>query len=100
MKTNLIIASAIGALVSAALIAIESPTDYALLSLEWPGVSAAYLFWGAVGGPAVAGIAIAWVVNAVVYGAAVFAVLAVFKLLTSMPASFDSRKAPDGSDYG
>jgi hypothetical protein len=76
LKTSLIIASAIGALVSAALIAIESPTNYAFLSLEWPGVTAAYLFWGAIGGSALSGVAIAWAVNAVVYSLGAFLLLA------------------------
>jgi hypothetical protein len=39
-------------------------------------------FWGAIGGPAFAGIAIAWVMNAIVYGTAAFGVLTGFKLLT------------------
>ena len=81
IRTNLIIALAIGAAVSAALLAIESPTDYAFLSWEWPGVAAAYLFWGAVGGPAFAGIAISWAVNALCYGLGAFVILSVIRLL-------------------
>ena len=80
MKAHLIIALAIGALVSTVLLVLEPLTDFSLLSLEWPGINAAYLFWGAVGGPAFAGIAIAWVVNAIVYGAAAFVVLMLLKL--------------------
>ncbi|WP_342730104.1 hypothetical protein [Bradyrhizobium sp. B117] len=80
-KTNLIIELAVGALISATLLALEQSTDYAFLSLEWPGVSAAYLFWGAVGGSAAAGIAISWLVNALCYGLGAFAVLSVLKLL-------------------
>lgn len=79
---NLIIALAIGALIATVLLAMEPLTDYSMLSLEWPGITAAYLFWGAVGGPAFEGTAIAWVVNAVVYGAAAFGVLMVLKLVT------------------
>lgn len=75
VKTNLIIALAVGALISAVLLALEPVTDFAFLSWEWPGVSAAYLFWGAVGGSAVAGIAVCWVVNALTYGLGVFALL-------------------------
>ncbi|MDI1265019.1 MAG: hypothetical protein PS018_17350 [bacterium] len=82
MKARLLIAAAIGALISALLLVLEPLTDYALLSWEWPGISAAYLFWGATGGGAFPGIAIAWFVNAVVYGAAVFALLMLFRLLT------------------
>ena len=86
MKTNLIIALAIGALISAVLLALEPLTDYAFLSLEWPGVSAAYLFWGAVGGSAFAGIAISWLVNALCYGLGAFVILSVLKLLVGATA--------------
>jgi hypothetical protein len=84
MKSRLIIALAIGASISTVLLVIESLTDHSIFWMGWemPGISAAYLFWGAVGGSAFAGIAIAWVVNAIVYGAAAFGVLTVFKLLT------------------
>jgi hypothetical protein len=84
MKARLLIALAIGALVSAALLALERLTDFstAVMSWEMPGITAAFLFWGTVGGPAALGVAIAFVVNAVVYGAAAFAVLMLFKLLT------------------
>ena len=75
VKANLIIALAIGALISAVLLAIEPLTDSAFLSLESPGVTAAYLFWGAVGGSAFAGIAISWVVNALTYALGAFAIL-------------------------
>ena len=84
MKSRLIIALAIGALISTMQLVTESLTDHSIFWMGWemPGISAAYLFWGAVGGSAFAGIAIAWVVNAIVYGAAAFGVLTVFKLLT------------------
>ena len=84
MKSRLIIALAIGALISTVLLVMESLTDHSIFWMGWemPGISAAYLFWGAIGGSAFAGIAIAWVVNAIVYGAAAFGVLTVFKLLT------------------
>ena len=84
MKSRLIIALAIGALISTLLQVMELLTDHSIFWMGWemPGISAAYLFWGAVGGSAFAGIAIAWVVNAIVYGAAAFGVLTVFKLLT------------------
>lgn len=80
-KANLIIALAIGALISAVLLALEPLTDYAFLSLEWPGVSAAYLFRGAAGGSAFAGIAISWVVNAFTYGLGTFAILTALSAL-------------------
>jgi hypothetical protein len=84
MKPRLVIALAIGALISTLLLVMESLTDHSIFWMGWemPGISAAYLFWGAVGGSASAGIAIAWVVNAIVYGTAAFGVLTVFKLLT------------------
>jgi len=84
MKSRLIIALAIGALISTLLQVMELLTDHSIFWMGWemPGISAAYLFWGAVGGSAFVGIAIAWVVNAVVYGATAFAVLTVLKLLT------------------
>lgn len=81
VRTNLIIALAVGALVSALLLVLEPLTDFAFLSLEWPGISAAYLFWGAVGGSTVLGIAICWVVNALTYGLGAFVVLSVFKVV-------------------
>ncbi len=46
VKANLIIAVALEALISSVLLAIEPLTDFAFLSLEWPGISAAYLFLG------------------------------------------------------
>jgi hypothetical protein len=84
MKTGFIIALAIGALISTVLQVMEWLTDHSLVWLDWqmPGIAAAYLFWGAVGSSVFAGVAVAWVVNAIVYGAAAFGVLAVFKLLT------------------
>jgi hypothetical protein len=81
VKSILAIALAIGVLIATILLVIEPLTDYSLLSLEWPGITAAYLFWGVVGGSAFVGIAIAWVVNAIVYGAGAFAVLIFLKLV-------------------
>ena len=84
-KANLIIALAIGTLISALLLVLEPLTDYALLSWELPGISVAYLFWGAVGGSAFAGIAIAWVVNALIYGLGAFAILSVLGAMVTKP---------------
>ena len=81
VKANFIIALAIGALVSSVLLVMEPLTDFAFLWLEWPGISAAYLFWGATGGSAFPGIAIACVVNALVYGLGAFASLSVLGAL-------------------
>jgi len=80
VKSILAIALAIGVLIATLLLVIEPLTDYSLLSLELAGITAAYLFWGVAGGSAFAGIAIAWVVNAIVYGAGAFAVLIFLKL--------------------
>ena len=83
-KKILIIAIAIGVFISTTLLVMDELTDHAIVWLAWqmPGISAAYLFWGAVGGSAFLGVAICWLVNAVVYGAAAFAVLMLIKLLT------------------
>ena len=81
VKANLIIALAIGALISSVLLAIEPLTDFAFLSLEWPSITAAYLFWGAVGGSSFAGIAISWLVNALTYALGAFAILIVLSAL-------------------
>lgn len=81
VRTNLVIALAVGALISAVLLVLEPLTDFAFLSLEWPGITAAYFFWGAVGGSTVVGIAICWVVNALTYGLGAFVILSAFKVL-------------------
>ena len=81
LKVILVIALAIGALISSALLVLESPTGYALLSLEWPGITAAYFFWGATGGSALLGVAIAWVVNALAYALGAFIVISAFRAL-------------------
>jgi len=75
IKRVFIIALAIGAMISAVLLGIESRTEYAYLSWEGIGVAAAFLFWGATGGPVFAGVVICWLVNAVVYSAPVYVVV-------------------------
>lgn len=76
-KTILMIASAVGALISAVLLIMDELTGHALVWMDWqmPGISAAVLYWGAFGSSTVAGLAVCLVVNAIVYGAAAFAVL-------------------------
>ena len=81
VKANLVIALVIGALISAVLLVIEPLTDFAFLSLEWPGITAAYFFWGTVGGPTFVGIAISWLVNALIYGLGAFVILSAVKVL-------------------
>ena len=83
MKMTLIIALAIGVLISSVLLVLESPTGYALLSLEWPGITAAYFFWGATGGSALMGVAISWVVNALAYALGAFIVISAFRALSN-----------------
>ncbi|WP_371180131.1 hypothetical protein [Bradyrhizobium sp. URHA0013] len=48
MKSVLIVALAIGALVSTVLLVMEQLTDYSIAVMAWemPGISAAYLFLG------------------------------------------------------
>jgi len=83
MKSGLTTALAIGALISTALLVMERLTDHSIFWMAWemPGISAAYLFWGAVGDSVVMGVAICWAVNAIVYGTAAFAGLILVKLL-------------------
>jgi len=80
-RTNLVIALAVGALISAVLLVLEPLTDFAFLWLEWPGISAAYFFSGAVGGSTFLGVAICWVVNTLTYGLGAFVILGAFKVL-------------------
>jgi hypothetical protein len=83
MKKNLIIAFAIGAIISAALIALESPTGYALLSWEMPGITVALFFLGVVGvASPFLGVAIAWAVNTLTYGLVALGILTALTGLT------------------
>ena len=81
-KRLLIIALAFGAIVSAALMMIDPLVNFSLLSWQMPGATAAYLFWGMIGASTAVGITVAWFVNAIVYGAGVFALLGVIRQLT------------------
>ena len=85
-QVNLIIALAIGALISAVLLVLEPMTNYAILILwlEMPGIAAAFFFWGS--SPFV-GIAITWAVNALVYGLVAFAVLTALGAMAAKPKS-------------
>nr|WP_249136742.1 hypothetical protein [Bradyrhizobium canariense] len=82
VKSLFIVALAIGALVSTVLLVMEQLTDQSIAVMAWemPGISAAYIFWGAVGSSVFLGVAIAWAVNAIVYGAPAFVVLTVVNL--------------------
>ena len=79
MKARLIIAMAIGALISTFFMAVPSTNEWAFLEL--PGMGAAYLFWGAVGNSPIMGTAIGWAVNAVAYGLGAFLVLRFLSVL-------------------
>ena len=81
LRTHLVIALVVGTVISTVLLVLEPLTDFAFLWLEWPGISAAYVFQGAVGGSAVLGIAMSWVVNALTYGLGAFVILSAFKVL-------------------
>ena len=75
MTKKLIIAMAIGAVISLVLLAIPSASGWSGLKL--PGLTAAIVFWQ-IAGESAWGVAVAWVVNAVVYGAGAFFVLKPF----------------------
>ncbi len=68
MKRIFIISMGIGFLISSVFIAMPSMMDGTSdwFMLQVPGISAAYLFWGAVGSSVFVGVAISWFVNAVV----------------------------------
>jgi hypothetical protein len=80
MKKLALISFLIGGLISGTLFALEKPTNFAFINWELPGHAAAYVFWGVVGGSNAAGFTIAWFVNAMVYGFAVFVLISLFKL--------------------
>ncbi len=86
-KKLLTIALVIGALISSTILVADTITAGDWLGPQLPGISAAYLFWGAVGSSVPVGIAICWLVNAVVYAAPVFAILMIVKLLTQALAT-------------
>lgn len=72
-RKALIIASAVGMIISAILLVTPS-------SLGWfgpgaPGLAAAVVFWKILGEESLWGVAVAWVANAAVYGAGAFALI-------------------------
>ena len=84
MKRMLGIAIGIGFLISTIFMAIpsmrEGTSDWA--SLEFPGMAAAYLFWGAVGNSVIAGMTIGWAANAIVYGLIAFVIIGALKIIS------------------
>jgi hypothetical protein len=69
-------AMAIGVVISSVLLAIPSGDGW--FGLGFPGLAAAVVFWQ-IAGESAWGVAVAWVVNAAVYGAGAFFVLSYFK---------------------
>lgn len=86
LKTNLAIALSIGFLISTVFMAIPSirngTSDWA--DLEFPGMAAAYLFWGALGDSVFWGTVVGWAVNAMVYSLPAFVVVSVLTVLRSL----------------
>ena len=81
MKINIFIALVVGAVISSALLLGDTLTGGGWLGMQMPGIGAAYLFWGAVSSSVVLGMAICFLVNALVYAVPAFAILMIFKLL-------------------
>ena len=84
MKARLIIAMAIGALISMIFLAVPSLRDGTSrwADLELPGIVAALLVWGTYGGGGsdILALAVMWAVNAVIYGLVALAVISVLKI--------------------
>jgi hypothetical protein len=76
-KKALIIAAAIGMIISAVLLAIPSGDGW--FGPGAPGLAAAVVFWKMLGEESLWGVAVAWVGNAVVYGGGAFWLLNVAK---------------------
>jgi hypothetical protein len=83
MKRSFMIAMGIGFLISSVFMAIPSMRDGTShwTDFELPGMAAALLFWGAVGNSVIVGTAIAWAVNAVVYGLVALIVIGALKII-------------------
>ena len=83
MKATLIIALAIGVLISTIFQAIPSMRDGTSewASLELPGMAAAFVFWGTVGNSVTMGTAIGWAVNAIVYGLVALVIIGALKMI-------------------
>ena len=79
MKTRLFVSLFIGALISVVLHAMPSIGDGTKPLFEPPiaGAAAAFVFWGMTGGSTTAGLLIATIVNAAMYGAVAYCVLSI-----------------------
>lgn len=86
LKTNLMIALAIGVLISSVFMSISSMRDGTSdwSGVEFPGMAAAYLFWGALSDSVFWGTVIGWAVNAVAYSLPAFVVFSAFTALRSL----------------
>ncbi|MBK3663489.1 hypothetical protein JJE66_19980 [Bradyrhizobium diazoefficiens] len=86
LKTNLMMALAIGFLISTVFMSIPSMRDGTSdwSGVEFPGMAAAYLFWGALSDSVFWGTVIGWAANAVVYSLPAFAVVSIFTALKSL----------------
>ena len=82
MQARLTIAMGIGLLISSIFMAIPSLRDgtSSWASLELPGMTAAFIFWGMGGNSVILALALSWAVNAVVYGLGALAILSIFKI--------------------
>lgn len=85
-KSLIIISLTIGFFISTALLAMEWLTGDTAFWFNWqmPGINAAFYFWDATGGSATAGLVVAWIVNALAYGAFVCVFLGAFEGLKSL----------------
>ena len=75
-KKALIVSAAIGMIISTGLLAIPSGDGW--FGPGAPGLAAAVVFWKILGEEALWGVAVAWVANAIVYGAGAFFILRYF----------------------
>ncbi len=80
------IALAIGFLISTVFMSIPSMRDGTSdwSGVEFPGMAAAYLFWGALSDSVFWGMVIGWAVNAMVYSLPAFVVISVFTVVRSL----------------
>lgn len=86
LKTNLMIALAIGFLISTVFMSIPSIRDGTSdwSGVEFPGMAAAYLFWGALSESVFWGTVVGWAANAVVYSLPAFVAINAFTALRSL----------------
>lgn len=76
-KKALIVSAAIGMIISAVVLMIPSGDGW--FGPGAPGLAATVVFWKMLGYESLWGVAVAWVANAVVYGAGAFFILRIMK---------------------